>query len=76
MLVDLVRQLAHEILVELLLGLLDFSKEVHYVSFATVGNDAVGFFNHLLGDVDVSAHVLAAHLLEFLLLVLKLSLNS
>ena len=58
MLVDLVRQFLHKVLVQLLLSFLDFSKQVHNVSFPAVCYDTISLFDHLFSDVDITAHIL------------------
>ena len=62
-------------LVQLLLGFLNFTEKVHDLALTRVGDDTVGLLDDLFGDRDVATHILRAHLLETLLLLFELLLD-
>lgn len=75
MLINLSGQFSHQVLVQLLLSLLHLREEVHDLAPTGVRYHTVGLLNNLLGHVNITAHILRAHLLKALLLVLELGFN-
>jgi hypothetical protein len=74
MLIDLTCKFLYEVLVKLLLRFLHLREKVHDLTFAGVGHNTPCLLDNLLGDRDITTHILRTHLLKALLLVLKLGL--